>query len=404
MRCKVYKINRLNNNTMFFNFPFGPGAAGPNVFFEMGDDGFSEDDFHHFNAGGGGGGNDIDNDKDYYKILGVDEKANEDEIKKAYRRMSMLHHPDKNGNTDESKQKFQELNNAYEVLSEANKRRTYDNMRRGGGGVGGGVPFGGQSFFPFGAHGAHGGGGVPPGFPPGIPEELLHMLFGGHGIHGAHGAHGGPGPKVVFQTFHRGRPQQPGNASNAPPPQQPHVRVYQVPETIIKTVSLTLEQCYNGCTIPLEIDRQVPDNDIVKIERETIHAQIPKGVQGGETIILNDCGHLNEVGMKGDVRIVINVLQHPVFKVENLDLIMERTISLKSALCGFDFEITHINGRVFKLANKPGSIIKPGNIKTIPGLGLEKNGETGVLKIKFNVDFPETLTMEQVTALQAGLP
>jgi DnaJ-class molecular chaperone len=129
---------------MFFNFPFGPGAAGPNVFFEMGGDGFSEDDFHHFNAGGG---NDIDKDKDYYKILGVDEKANEDEIKKAYRRMSMLHHPDKNGNTDESKQKFQELNNAYEVLSEANKRRTYDNMRRGGGGVGGGVPFGGQSFF-----------------------------------------------------------------------------------------------------------------------------------------------------------------------------------------------------------------------------------------------------------------
>jgi DnaJ-class molecular chaperone len=142
----------------------------------------------------------------------------------------------------------------------------------------------------------------------------------------------------------------------------------------------------------------------VKIERETIHAQIPKGVQGGDTIILNDCGHLNEVGMKGDVRIVINVLQHPVFKVENIDLIMERTISLKAALCGFEFEITHINGRVFKLANKPGSIIKPGSIKTIPGLGLEKNGETGVLKIKFIVEFPETLTLEQVSALQVGLP
>lgn len=378
---------------MFFNFPFGPGAAGPNVFFEMGGD----DDFHYHSSGDGT--NDIDKDKDYYKILGVDEKANEDEIKKAYRRMSMLHHPDKNGNTDESKQKFQELNNAYEILSEPNKRRTYDNLRRGGGG-GGGIPFGGggNAFFPFGAHGAHGAhGGVPPGFPPGIPEELLHMLFNAHG---AHGAHGGPGPKVVFQTFHHGRPQQP----QSQPPQQPHVRVYQVPETINKTVSLTLEQCYNGCSIPLEIDRQVPDNDIVKIERETIHAQIPKGVQGGDTIILNDCGHLNEVGMKGDVRIVINVLQHPVFKVENLDLIMERTISLKAALCGFDFEITHINGRVFKLANKPGSIIKPGNIKTIPGLGLEKNGEAGVLKIKFNVDFPETLTMEQVASLQAGLP
>lgn len=171
----------------------------------------------------------------------------------------------------------------------------------------------------------------------------------------------------------------------------------------MKTVSLTLEQCYNGCSIPLEIDRQVPDNDIIKIERETIHAQIPKGVLQGDTIILNDCGHLNEAGMRGDIRIIINVLQHPLFKVEHLDLTIEKAIPLKSALCGFDFEIVHLNGRIFKLANKPGNIIKPGSIKTIPGLGLEKNGETGVLKIKFIVDFPDTLTMEQIHTLQAGL-
>ena len=107
--------------------------------------------------------------------------------------------------------------------------------------------------------------------------------------------------------------------------------------------------------------------------------------------------------MKGDVRIIVNILQHPVFKVENLDLTVEKTISLKSALCGFDFEIAHINGRVFKLANKPGNIIKPGSVKTIPGLGLEKNGETGALKIKFNVEFPDTLTIEQVSTLQSGL-
>ena len=86
-----------------------------------------------------------------------------------------------------------------------------------------------------------------------------------------------------------------------------------------------------------------------------------------------------------------------------MDLTYKKTISLKEALCGFSFEINHLNGRIFKLANKPGSIIKPGSIKTIPGLGLEKNGETGVLKIKFNVEFPETLTGEQITALQNGL-
>jgi hypothetical protein len=273
-------------------------------------------------------------------------------------------------------------------------------MRKGGGG--GGHP---NMFHPFGGGGgaSASAGGMPAGFPPGIPEELLHMLFGGGAAAAAFGAHGhghghGQGPKVVFQAFHNARPM--GNPQH---PQHPHVRVYQVPETIIKTVSLTLEQCYNGCSFPLDIDRQVPDNDIIKIERETIHAQIPKGVQSGDTIILNDCGHMNEAGMKGDIRIIINVLQHAVFKVENLDLVIEKTIPLKSALCGFDFEISHINGRVFKLANKPGNIIKPGSIKTIPGLGLEKNGEIGALKIKFNVDFPDTLTMEQIYTLQNGL-
>jgi len=374
---------------MFFSFPFGPGhGPGPNIFFET-SGGFGEDDFPFMNSA------DMDKDKDYYKILGVDEKSSDDEIKKAYRRLSMVHHPDKNGNTDESKQMFQELNNAYATLSDANKRRTYDMMRKGGGGGGGG------GFHHFGGGGGGGGGGGSGGFPPGIPEELLHMLFGG-GL--AHGGPGGAGPRFMFQSFNNGgRPMSAHQQQTQQTQQQPHVRVYQAPETILKTVSLTLEQCFNGCSIPLEIDRQVPDNDIIKIERETIHAQIPKGIVGGETIILTECGHMNEAGMKGDIRIVINVLQHPVFKVENIDLAIEKTISLKAALCGFDFEINHLNGRIFKLANKPGSIIKPGSIKTIPGLGLEKNGETGVLKIKFNVEFPETLTLEQITALQNGL-
>ena len=355
-------------------------------------------------------GNNSDTDKDYYKILGVDEKSSEDEIKKAYRKLSMLHHPDKNGNTEESKLMFQDLNNAYSTLSDPQKRRMYDMMRKGGGGGGGGgIP---PNVFHFGGGVPGGGGG---GFPPGIPEELLHMLFGG-GAQGGGGFNihqqggGGPGPKVVFQTFHNGRPTGGVNINgmNGFMQQQqqqqpaPNIRVYQVPESIIKTVSLTLEQCYNGCSIPLEIDRQVPDNDIIKIERETLHAQIPKGILQGDTIILNDCGHMNEAGMKGDIRIVINVLQHALFKVEHLDLTIEKTITLKAALCGFDFEITHLNGRIFKLANKPGNVIKPGNIKTIPGLGLEKNGESGVLKIKFNIDFPDTLSPEQINTLQAG--
>jgi DnaJ-class molecular chaperone len=388
---------------MFFNFggiPFMAGGAGggPEMFFEDGGASFNAPPPNP--------------DEDYYKTLGVDEKATEDELKKSYRKLSMLHHPDKNGNTDESKQKFQELNNAYETLSDGNKRRMYDMMRRGGGGGGHGMPGGGHPF----EHVFHfGGGGMrppnqqqhqqhqqhQPQFPPGIPEELLHMLFG-QGLGGMGPGGHGQGPKVVFQTFNPGmRGGVPQHQPQHPPGMPP--RFQTPPESIIKTVSLSLEQCFNGCTIPLEIDRQIPDNDIVKIEKETIHAQIPKGVLQGDTIILNECGHMNEYGMKGDIRIIVNILQHPVFKVEHLDLHIEKNIPLKLALCGFDFEIHHLNGKVFKLANKPGNVIKPGSIKTIPGLGLEKNGETGSLKIKFNVEFPDTLTSEQIQALSNGL-
>lgn len=377
--------------------------------------------FFNFGTGGGGFGGDPNMDdfannsgtnanEDYYKILGVDEKSGDDEIKKSYRRLSMIHHPDKNGNTDESKQKFQELNQAYETLSNPNERRKYDMTRKFGGG-GGGFPGGlGGMFNQMNGMGGRGSnvehvfqfGGHPPGFGgaagAGIPDEILQMLFGMGGGHHHHMGGGMPGgPKVVFQAFHNGVPVS-GMHGHGP-------RVVQVPppETIIKTISISLEQSYNGCSIPLEIDRHIPDNGVVRIERETLHVQIPKGVLQGDNILLNDSGNMNEAGIKGDIRIIINILQHSIFKVENLDLHIEKNISLKDALCGFNFEIHHLSGKVFQLSNKSGNIIKPGSVKTIPSLGLEKNGETGSIKIKFQVEFPETLSVEQIQTLSQGL-
>lgn len=367
--------------------------------------------FFNFGPGFVDDENDNDSDKpqeDYYKVLGVDEKTGDDEIKKAYRKLSMIHHPDKNGNTDESKKKFQEINQAYETLSDQNERRKYDMMRKMGGNGGFGRGPNMEHVFHFNSPGQGVGGAGA-----GIPDEILQMLFGlgrmqgrGGGMHGFPGMHGGMhgmpggGPGMVFQAFHGNHAHPNGPSGNG---STPRVVPVQPPETIIKTVSLTLEQSYNGCTIPVEIDRQIPDNDIVRIERETLHVQIPKGVLQGDSIILNEYGNMNEVGAKGDVRIMINILQHAVFKVENLDLHIEKTISLKDALCGFHFEIHHLNGRVFQLSNKPGNIITPGKIKTIPNLGLEKNGETGSIKIKFNVEFPDSLTDEQLHALSRGL-
>jgi DnaJ-class molecular chaperone len=372
---------------MFFNFANGFG-----------------NDFPYEGPTSDGSG---DKNEDYYKILGIEENSTEDEIKKAYRKLSMIHHPDKNGNTDESKHKFQELIKAYETLSDPNERRKYDMMRKmggngifhhmGGGGPGGGMHHGPnvEHVFHFGGHpsGVGGMGGA------GIPEEILQMLFGLGRMPGMPGMPGMPpgGPKVFFQGFNTHPSMRTTNMHG------PRVVPVQPPEVITKTISISLEQSYNGCSIPLEIDRQIPDNDIVRIERETLHVQIPKGVQQGDTMILNDCGNINEAGVKGDIRIIINLLQHSIFKVENLDLLIEKTISLKDALCGFNFEINHLNGKVFQLSNKPGNIIKPGSVKTIPNLGLEKNGEIGAIKIKFNIEFPDSLSQEQIITLTRGL-
>lgn len=329
----------------------------------------------------------------YYETLGIDEKANDDEIKKAFRKLSFIHHPDKNGNTDESTRRFQNINAAYETLSDGNKRKEYDMMRRFG-------------------------GGVPMGVGPN-PEDILNMFFGNsHPIFTQmFGMQGHPTgsqgiPRGTFQVFHNGIPV----SGNGMPPhgfffqhpmqQHPHQSQSQpqqppptppIPETIIKTVQVTLEQVFQGGSIAVEIQRHVPG--ATPYVNETIHVPIPKGIQDGESVILNDCGNMNEVGMKGDVRVIFTVARHPVFKTDGLDLHMDKNISLKDALCGFQFEINHVNGRVFQLNNKPGNIIKPGTVKPIPSLGLERNGEVGSIKIKFNVEFPESLTLEQIDAL-----
>lgn len=357
----------------------------------------------------------------YYDVLGIAENASDDEIKKAFRRLSFVHHPDKNGNTDESTRRFQEINKAYETLSDSGKRREYDMVRQFSNMGMGGMGMGMGGFSPFGA----GGGGMAM-----HGDDILNMLFGGvFGRPQAPMPGGGPGPRVVFQAFHNGVPTQtfhagggmPGMAFHGQPPgfffpttsqPQPQPQPPQPPqqqqppppppEIIIKTASITLEQAYRGGTIPIEIDKHLPDNGgITKIEREILHVQIPRGIMTGESIIINDAGHMNEAGQRGDVKVVINITPHAIFKTDaHLDLLMEKTITLKESLCGFQFEIHHLNGKIFQLNNKGGNVIKQGAIKTLIGYGLERNGESGNLKIRFNVEFPDSFTDEQVKELQ----
>ncbi len=299
----------------------------------------------------------------YYEILGVANNASETDIKKAYRSLSLIHHPDRGGDAT----LFQEINNAYETLSDDQRRRIYD-IELSGGGMGGpdGAHFGFAEDMNNIFNMMFGGGGFPGGF---------HGGGGGPGIHVFHGGPGGPGG-MFFQNLQR------------PPP-------------IIKQVKIQLQQAYTGVSLPIEIERWMMQGDIKINEIETIYIHIPAGADSNEMMIVRDKGHILNEQSKGDVKIVIMVENTTEFRREGLDLIYKKSVSLKEALCGFTFDINHINGKTLTINNYSNkSIISPGFKKPLANMGMTRDGNTGKLVIDFDIEFPQTLSEEQVAKLR----
>ncbi len=355
----------------------------------------------------------------FYEILGLHEKCSDDEIKKAYRKLSFMHHPDKNNNSQESTEKFQKICQAYEILGNPEKRREYD-ITKNNPFLNGGIhinPMDIFNMFMGGVGGNNNQQGFPPGFPPGFPFGIPG--FGGininptpvniGNINQSHGGipgmftnifpggafnvgenisfemrdNGNGGPHVFIRTF------------TNPPPQQP-----QRPPMININLKITLEQSCQGSKVPLEYEKWIINNEKQHTTQRIVeNINVPVGIDDGEVIILNGKGNQNEYGLVGDVKITINIEPHNIFKRNGLDLLIEKKISLKESLCGFTFEVTHLKGKTFQFNNANGHIIKDGLIKTIPKLGIEKNNDCGNLIVKFIIDYPELLTPEQVKVL-----
>jgi DnaJ-class molecular chaperone len=298
----------------------------------------------------------------YYNILGVVESASQDEIKKAYRGLSLKWHPDRNISPD-AVSKFQKINEAYENLGDDQKRNEYDASRK---------PF---SRMP--------GSGMPGGMPMDM-DNIFQSFFGGM-----------PGfaPGQNFHVFNGGRVGG----------QFTFAQGLQKPTPIIKNVTITLEQVFTGATVPLELEKWIIENNVKVFERETIYVTIPKGIDDGEIIILRDKGNaINDV-MKGDIKIFIKIEPSNLYQRRGLDLIVNQRISLKDALCGFSFEHKHINGKAYTLNNNNGNIIQPGYNKVIANMGLTRDDHTGNLILVFNVEFPQILTPDQIKVLRETL-
>ena len=320
----------------------------------------------------------------HYKVLGLEETASKDEIKKAFRTLSLKYHPDRNPNNKDAVDKFQEINNSYEVLSDEQKRREYDMMRN-------------NPFFNLGGNDGHG--------PDINMDDLLGSLFG---------AQMGMGMGMPFFPPNMGFPPHSNmGMQGLPPGMKIHVmrggpqggfhsvfNQIQKPPSITKTITITMEQVFSGATIPVEIERFIMESSIKIYEKETIYITVPKGIDDGEILEIKDKGNTLDNNNKGDIKIFIKVENNTSYERNGIDLLTNKTISLKEALCGFKFDLKYINGKMYTLNNNSGNIIVPNYKKIIPNMGLTREGHTGNLIITFTVEFPSHLTEEKMAQLR----
>lgn len=309
--------------------------------------------------------------ENFYNILEIPETSSLDEIKKAYRRLSLIYHPDKNNNNPEATAKFQKIVEAYETLGDSEKKKEYDMSRNN----------------PFIKMMSRNGGQNP-------MEDIFANLFGGMPFGHMESFNGGSqnGPfGANIRVFHNGVP------INNP---QGFTQGLQKPMPIIKNITVPIDKILTGTTVPIDIERWIIQDNNKVFENETVYVDVPKGIDEGEIIVLREKGNVLREDCKGDIKLFIKVENETDFKRSGLDLIYEKTITVKEALCGFTFELKYITGKIYTINNNSGNIINHGYKKLIPNMGFSRDQHLGNLIIIFNIHFPDKLSDDVLEQLK----
>ena len=315
--------------------------------------------------------------ENYYNVLNVPETATLEDIKKSYRKLSLKWHPDRNPGDSEAEETFKRINAAYETLGNLDSKNTYDMSRKNpflsGGGVGG-INLDDIFANLFFRQGSFGGEGVS--MAPGL--ESLGRFPPNSG--------GGGGGNVHFFR----------NGIHVPMPNQK-------PSAIHVNLAVNMEMVLTGGSVPIEVERWIIENGNKVFETQTVYVTIPKGIDNGEIILLEEKGNIQTSTCKGDVKVFIKIENDSQYQRRGLDLIYNKNITLKDSLCGFSFEMKYINGVFYTINNKPGNIIPPEYQKIIANMGLTRDGHVGNLIILFHIEFPTTIALDVVEQLKTIL-
>jgi molecular chaperone DnaJ len=296
---------------------------------------------------------------DFYSLLGVNKNATPEEIKKAYRKLAMKYHPDKNPDDKLAENKFKEVSEAYEVLSDAKSRAAYDQFGHAGSPTSNQGYYTGPNFEDF----DFGGFQNQRNYTTESAYDLFNDLFGD--IWGRGKSPGGGGLRI------RGA-------------------------DLKYTLSVSYEEAARGCEKQIRFIRRRGNKD----DNANLLVTVPAGVNHGQRLKLKNEGDAGtNGGESGDLYVVVHLSEHPIFKRQGQDILVDLPISFIDAITGAEVEVPTLTG---KASFKVPANTHPGQVFRLRGKGFSALGgmKQGDMLLRVVIDIPNNLTKNQIDELR----
>lgn len=314
--------------------------------------------------------------RDFYEVLGVSRSASADDLKKAFRKLALQYHPDKNPGDKKAEERFKELNEAYETLSDPQKRQMFDQFGHASTGAGfrpGQNPFEG---FARGGAGGFGAGGFGQGA-GGPGQENFQDIFGD-----------------IFSDFFSGR-QRPGGPGAGPGGAQRGSSRSRGAD-LRYTLNISFEEAAAGTDKTISFIRQRGGKE----ETAKLAVTVPAGVKAGQRLKLRGEGDAPpQSGTAGDLYVIVNIQDHSLFKRVENDVHLDLPLSFNEAVSGTSVDIPTLTG---KASLKIPAGTPSGQIFRLKGKGFASVGAAGAgdMLVRIVIDVPKDLTEEQKDLLK----